>query len=131
MGVDFGPYLTRVVQIVKQNWYTLMPPSVYPPILKQGKLSIEFVILKDGKTTGMVVHTSSGDVALDRAAWRASRLPPRFRRCRRNFRANPRVAVLLFLQHHSRRGFHEVSSRNRRWISRRGIIGSMRIQIKL
>jgi len=69
MGVDFGPYLTRVVQIVKQNWYTLMPPSVYPPILKQGKLSIEFVILKDGKATGMVVHTSSGDVALDRAAW--------------------------------------------------------------
>ena len=69
MGVDFGPYLTRIVQIVKQNWYNLMPPSVYPPILKQGKLSIEFVILKDGKTSGMVVHTSSGDVALDRAAW--------------------------------------------------------------
>jgi TonB family protein len=69
MGVDFGPYLTRVVQIVRQNWYTLMPPSVYPPILKQGKLSIEFVILKDGNTASMVVHTSSGDVALDRAAW--------------------------------------------------------------
>jgi len=69
MGVDFGPYLTRIVQIVKQNWYNLMPPSVYPPILKQGKLSIEFVILKNGETSGMVVHTSSGDVALDRAAW--------------------------------------------------------------
>ena len=25
--------------------------------------------VKDGKTTGMVVHTLSGDVALDRAAW--------------------------------------------------------------
>ena len=52
MGVDFGPYLTRVVQIVRQNWYTLMPPSVYPPILKQGKLAIEFVILKDGTVQG-------------------------------------------------------------------------------
>jgi TonB family protein len=69
MGVDFGPYLTRITQIVRQNWYSIMPDSVKPPILKQGKLSIEFVILKDGKTTGMVVHTSSGDVALDRAAW--------------------------------------------------------------
>jgi TonB family protein len=69
MGVDFGPYLTRVVQIVRQNWYSLMPPSVYPPILKQGKLSIEFVILKDGNSASMVIHTSSGDVALDRAAW--------------------------------------------------------------
>jgi TonB family protein len=69
MGVDFGPYLARVVQEVRQNWYSLMPPSVYPPILKQGKLSIQFVILKDGKVSGMELHTPSGDVALDRAAW--------------------------------------------------------------
>ncbi|MGA9526988.1 MAG: TonB family protein [Terriglobales bacterium] len=69
MGVDFGPYLTRVVQVVKANWYNLMPPSVYPPILKQGKLSIEFVIQKDGSVSGMTLHTSSGDVPLDRAAW--------------------------------------------------------------
>ncbi len=69
MGVDFGPYLKRVVQIVKQNWYSIMPPSVYPPNFKQGKLAIEFVILKDGTISGLVRDTSSGDVALDRAAW--------------------------------------------------------------
>jgi outer membrane biosynthesis protein TonB len=69
MGVDFGPYLTRVLQVVRQNWYAIMPESVYPPIRKQGKLSIEFVILKDGKVSGMTLHTTSGDVALDRAAW--------------------------------------------------------------
>jgi len=69
MGWDYSNYLARIVQIVRQNWYNLMPPSVYPPILKQGKLSIEFVILKDGNVSGMTVRTSSGDVALDRAAW--------------------------------------------------------------
>jgi TonB family protein len=69
MGVDFGPYMTRIVQIVKQNWYTLMPPSVYPPIRKQGKLALEFQILKDGTVTGLIRDTSSGDVGLDRAAW--------------------------------------------------------------
>ncbi len=69
MGVDFGPYLTRITQIVRQNWYTLMPPSVYPPILKQGKLAIEFVILKNGTVSNMAIRTSSGDVPLDRAAW--------------------------------------------------------------
>jgi len=69
MGVDFGPYLTRIVQVVRSNWYNLLPPSVYPPLLKQGKLSIEFAILKDGSVAGMVVRTTSGDVALDRAAW--------------------------------------------------------------
>jgi len=69
MGVDFGPYLTRVLQVVKANWYNIMPPSVYPPIRKQGKLSIEFVILKTGTVTGMTLRLTSGDVALDRAAW--------------------------------------------------------------
>jgi TonB family protein len=69
MGVDFGPYMTRIVQIVRQNWYSLMPESVYPPIRKQGKLALEFVILKDGKVSGMALRTPSGDVALDRAAW--------------------------------------------------------------
>jgi TonB family protein len=69
MGVDFGPYLKRVVAIVKQNWYSLMPPSVYPPRLQQGKVAIEFVILKDGKVSNMAVRFSSGDVPLDRAAW--------------------------------------------------------------
>jgi TonB family protein len=69
MGVDFGPYMARITAIVRNNWYNLMPPSVYPPILKQGKVSIEFFILKDGKVSGMQVHTPSGDVPLDRAAW--------------------------------------------------------------
>lgn len=69
MGVDFGPYLTRITEIVRNNWYNAMPPSVYPPILKQGKLSIEFYILKNGQVSGMQVHLPSGDVALDRAAW--------------------------------------------------------------
>jgi len=69
MGVDFGPYLKGIVPIVKKNWYNMMPPSVYPPIKKQGKVSLEFSILKDGKVNGMKVQTSSGDVPLDRAAW--------------------------------------------------------------
>ena len=27
MGVDFGPYLNRVLQDVRQNWYQLIPES--------------------------------------------------------------------------------------------------------
>ncbi|MFY9560421.1 MAG: TonB C-terminal domain-containing protein [Terriglobales bacterium] len=69
MGVDFAPYLARITQVVRSNWMVALPPSVFPPILKQGKLSIEFIILKDGQVSGMTLHTTSGDVALDRAAW--------------------------------------------------------------
>ena len=69
MGVDFGPYLARIKQMIETNWYTAMPESVYPPLRKSGKVAIEFVILPDGKVQGMRVFYPSGDVALDRAAW--------------------------------------------------------------
>jgi TonB family protein len=69
MGVDFGPYLKNVVKTVRQSWYSVMPPSVYPPEKKQGRLSIEFTIQKDGKITGERVDKSSGDAILDRVAF--------------------------------------------------------------
>ena len=50
MGVDFGPYLSRVVYEVRRNWITLIPESA---MMRKGKVSIEFVILKDGKMTGI------------------------------------------------------------------------------
>jgi len=69
MGVDFGPYLQRVLHDVKMNWYNLIPESARAPIMKKGKVGIEFAILKDGRVAGMRLVSSSGDVALDRGAW--------------------------------------------------------------
>jgi TonB family protein len=69
MGVDFGPYLERVLHAVKQNWYNLIPESAKAPLMKKGKVSIEFAIMKDGKVQGMTLVSSSGDTALDRGAW--------------------------------------------------------------
>jgi TonB family protein len=69
MGVDFRPYLTGVTNAVRQSWYAVMPPSAYPPMRKQGKVSIEFLINKNGEVGSMKMQTSSSDVALDRAAW--------------------------------------------------------------
>jgi outer membrane biosynthesis protein TonB len=70
-GVDFGPYLDRVLQAVRMNWYNIIPEEARPPLLKKGKVSIEFVIKKDGGVAGLrfTVGGQSGDVALDRAAW--------------------------------------------------------------
>ena len=69
MGVDFDPYLKRLVQIVREHWYPLMPESVFPPINKSGGVAIEFAILKDGSVDGMMLAGSSGDVSLERASW--------------------------------------------------------------
>src|ERR1051326_7958288 len=65
-GVDFAPYLQRILQNVRENWYHLIPESAE---MKKGKLQIEFAITKDGKVADMRLATSSGDVALDRPAW--------------------------------------------------------------
>jgi len=69
MGVDFGPYMQRVLHDVKQNWYAIIPESAMPPLLKKGKVSIEFAILKNGQIAGLRYMNGSGDVALDRAAY--------------------------------------------------------------
>ncbi len=68
-GVDFGPYLSRVLQAVRMNWYNIIPEAARPPLLERGKVSIEFAILPDGKVAGMKIISPSGDVSLDRAAW--------------------------------------------------------------
>ena len=65
-GVDFGPYLARILQDVKDNWYRLIPESAE---MKKGKLQIEFAITREGNIAQMRCTLSSGDVALDRAAW--------------------------------------------------------------
>ncbi len=69
MGVDFGPYLQRVLHDVRVNWYNLIPEVARAPIMKKGKLTIEFAILKDGRIGAMQRTFSSGDISLDRAAW--------------------------------------------------------------
>jgi TonB family protein len=69
MGVDFGPYMQRVIQAIRVNWYAIIPESAREPMLKQGNVYIQFVIGKDGKVSGMRLEGPSGDVSLDRAAW--------------------------------------------------------------
>jgi TonB family protein len=67
MGVDFGPYLQRILHDIRQNWYNAMPESAWDG--KKGKLAIDFAIMKDGTVAGMKLAASSNDVALDRGAW--------------------------------------------------------------
>ena len=74
-GVDFGPYLSRVLESIKMNWYNLIPEEARPPLLKHGKVAIRFLITPSGKVAGMYIEFPSGDIPLDRAAyWRNLRL---------------------------------------------------------
>jgi prolyl oligopeptidase len=71
MGVDFAPYMNRLRSIVQNHWDPLMPESAMPPLRKKGLVVIEFSIANSGKINGMKLASSSGDIALDRAAWGA------------------------------------------------------------
>jgi TonB family protein len=68
-GVDFGPYLSRVLQSIKNNWYNLIPEEARSPMMKHGKVAIRFLITPNGKVAGMFVEAPSGDIPLDRAAY--------------------------------------------------------------
>ena len=71
LGVDFGPYWAKLRRTVQDHWDPLIPEVARPPMMKKGRTVIEFAIMKDGSIQGMKLIASSGDVALDRAAWGA------------------------------------------------------------
>src|SRR3954464_4953827 len=68
MGVDFSAYLARLTHDIRLNWYNLVPEVARPPLRKTGRVTIDFVILKNGGFSGLAIVGPSGDIALDRAA---------------------------------------------------------------
>lgn len=73
MGVDFGPYLRRILSDIKRNWDPLLPEEARYPLNKQGETYIRFIILPDGhlKVGGMVLEDSTHDTAIDKSCWYA------------------------------------------------------------
>ncbi len=69
MGVDFRPYLIRILAIVKRNWLMLMPESAREG--RPGRVQIQFAIARDGRVPKLVIAMPSGTQALDLAAVRS------------------------------------------------------------
>jgi TonB family protein len=65
-GVDFGPYLARIVRVVRENWYAVMPESAR--LGEKGRVAIQFSILRDGRVPELDLVLTSGSQALDNAA---------------------------------------------------------------
>ena len=65
-GVDFGPYLSRIIYIVRRNWLAVIPESAR--LGEKGRVGIVFEILKDGSVPQLRLVSSSGADPLDRAA---------------------------------------------------------------
>ncbi|HYM09275.1 MAG TPA: TonB family protein [Bryobacterales bacterium] len=67
MGVDFRPYLTRILAAVRRNWYAVIPESARLGMIR-GRVAIQFIIVRQGSVSKLVIADSSGMEALDRAA---------------------------------------------------------------
>jgi TonB family protein len=65
-GVDFRPYLIRILASVKRNWLAVIPESA--KLGRRGRVAIQFVIARDGSVPRLVIASASGADALDRAA---------------------------------------------------------------
>lgn len=68
-GVDFGPYLRRILGDIYRTWLPLIPEEARPPLNKQGETQVRFTILPDGRIGAMNLDGSTHDQAIDRAAW--------------------------------------------------------------
>ena len=65
-GFNFGPYLARVVYIVRRNWYSVIPESAR--LGEKGRVALVFEIVRDGSVPQLRLLAGSGSSALDQAA---------------------------------------------------------------
>jgi len=66
MGVDFRPYLSQILSLVRKNWFAVIPESAR--MGNRGLVELQFIIDRNGQVPKLVIATESGSGALDRAA---------------------------------------------------------------
>lgn len=69
MGVDFNPYLNKIMREIYETWLPLIPEEARPPLNKQGETQIRFIINPDGSIGGMALEDSTHDDAINHACW--------------------------------------------------------------
>ena len=68
-GVNFDPYIRRILRQIYNQWLPLIPEEARPPLSKSGVTMIRFSILPDGNIGTMNLDGSTHDEALNKAAW--------------------------------------------------------------
>jgi TonB family protein len=69
-GIDFTGFSADLLRVVRQNWYAKMPSEATTRKMK-GRVVIDFGIQKDGQLRNAQIEVSSGNQALDGAAFHA------------------------------------------------------------
>ena len=85
-GVDFNPYVQRMLATIKRNWYAIMPQSAL--MGDRGVVLVTFQINPDGSVqqTDPLMERSSGKTPLDNAAMSSIRASNPFEPLPKEFR---------------------------------------------
>ena len=79
-GVDFGPYVTQIMRLVRDSWNKSLAESTSPLPGAGGVTLIHIAIHADGTMAGVRLDGSSRDPSLDHIAWKSitqlKSLPP-------------------------------------------------------
>ena len=69
-GVDFNPYLQKILREIYETWLPLIPEEARPPLNKQGEALIRFTIMPDGSIgANMALDGSTHDDAINKSCW--------------------------------------------------------------
>lgn len=69
-GVDFNPYLQKIIREIYETWLPLIPEEARPPLNKQGEALIRFTIMPDGTIgANMSLDGSTHDDAINKSCW--------------------------------------------------------------
>ena len=66
-GVDFSPYLQRIVIDIKRNWTSVMPEAAR--MGRRGRVVLEFEVMRDGAINKVYLTEASGFDPYDKAAF--------------------------------------------------------------
>ncbi len=66
--VNSGSYLSPIILEAGKCWSKLTEDKMHPPSIKQGQVTVQFVLNKDGRVGATEIASPSGDDLLDRGA---------------------------------------------------------------
>jgi len=72
-GISVDAYMRTLISNLKERWIPLMTGEANQPLKSQEETVIDFTIAPDGQISAMRMEDSTHDVALEKAAWSATK----------------------------------------------------------
>jgi TonB family protein len=90
-GIDFGPYLNKLLDTLRHNWYAVMPEIAR--LGQRGRVDIVFAVGKNGNVKDLQVVANSGYDALDKGAVSAIQLSNPFQQLPPEYETDLRLRI--------------------------------------